>query len=706
MSNGRTKSPQRDLFDSSADDGAGIDDEAAESADYSLARVPAHARLGWRTVTIQSFGQAGNIGLLMLGTLLGSAFGFATGLMMLLIGLGIQAITLIAMGAIGAREGIATTVLTRWTGLGRYGSALLGMVLATCVIGWFIVLNSTIAGGFALVTGGPKWIWALGIGTVFTLVVMFGFGLMARTATVTAPAFLALTAYFVVITVTEKGFASVVATGPFGPKMTTAAAVTAVVAVWLTGIVVQPDMTRFVKAPADVVRVTLFGTILGQLLIGGSGVVLAAATRSGDVIGIITTGSVLLGMTFLITATANIQNLNLYVATLSLANAVDTLFSWRPRPSMITLTVGLSAAGVSALGVLNTLDTFLNLLGGVLPPVVGIVLAEYYVVRRWSVHLDRTRHSGRLPQNAPGWVVTSLIVWVTASTVGFTVTVGIPVINALVTAFVLAVFSGLVMRTLTRLTGIGGLTDQQMFVIDIEMPGGGLAPIGTFGLDPDSGELVEMSRPDDSRHRKATELLVRLTNGTIEGRRPDVIGAVKIRTEITDRWPNQDGAPLVTVRFNWATPNGATPAPRHATGRHQLPTHPTPEETTIATYEAISSGFTWRQNPNQLRHSPHTGVDQVESVRDSGPRRTSTFRNGGPPRDHGSPRSSMVRDNSNDTGTHHRPVRRVDTWQGRIDHHQPSGRHNTPAAHTSPHQPPMVSPGADLFGWFGGDRRD
>lgn len=711
-------------------------DEANESADYSLTRVPASARLPWHTITIQSFGQAGNIGLLMLGISLGSSFGFSTAVTLLAAGLAIQAVTLIAMGAMGTREGIATTVLTRWTGLGRHGSALLGAVLATSVVGWFIVLNGTVAAGFSQVVGGPKWIWALVVGGAFTLVVMFGFGLMARTATVTAPAFLALTAYLVITEVGRKGFDAVISQQAFGSKTTVAAAITSVVAIWLTGIIVQPDMTRFARNTADVVKVTLFGTILGQFLICTAGVLLAAATKNADVVGIVTASSAILGVIFLITATANIQNLNLYVATLSLANAVDTWFGWRPKAALISLTVGLISASVSALGILSNLDQFLNLLGGLLPPVVGIMLAEYYVVRRWNAALERTRDSGMLPVETPGWVVSSLVVWVISSTIGFTVTDGIPVLNALLSAFVLAVISGGVMRALTRLTGIGGLSPaEQVFAIDIEVPDGARLPVGAFQINPESGGLVEVARPERGRHQNATELLVRLTNGAVDGRPPQVIGAIKIRTETNGPWPNKDGSPLVALRFDWARPDtGPARGPRAVAP-------PSAEETTAVAHEAISNSAPWR---HARRGEPFTG-GRLEPVGDSGPRRLPP---GAPANGYGAqrPRPPATPPGGGGPGVDataspaYRPVRQVDSWHGqpsqRFEPVRDSGPRPVPGAQPAPARtagnryvdpasnprnpyvgPPPVdrqAPGLDdppaartspnLFGWFGGNR--
>ncbi|MCK2243485.1 MULTISPECIES: cytosine permease [unclassified Crossiella] len=404
--------------------------------DYTLRRVPPAARHGWRTVAVQSFGQAGNIGLLMLGALLGLSLGFWPAAGVLVLGLAIQTAALLAMGIMGMREGLATTVLTRWTGLGRYGSAILGLVLACCVTGWFGVLNTVVAQGFHTIVGGPRWIWALATGAAITVIVMFGFTVMARTAAVTAPAFLALAGYLALTQLWDRPLAE-----PTG-ALSVPAGVTAVVGVWIIGIVVAPDITRFTRDRADVVRLTLFGTVLGQLLIGLCGIALALAFHTTDVVTIVTAGSGFLGIAVLITATANIQNLNLYVGTLSLANALDTLFGRRPSPRLLTLGMGLLGAIASATGLLSTVEGLLAVLAGVLPPVVGIATAEYYLVRRWRPLLEHSRPSDNLPRHAPAWLPGALLIWLATAAIGLLVPWGIPALNALLSAFGLTVLAG------------------------------------------------------------------------------------------------------------------------------------------------------------------------------------------------------------------------------------------------------------------------
>ena len=54
-----------------------------------------------------------------------------------------------ALGTAAAREGLSTSLLSRWTGFGKVGSALFGGVVAISMVGWFGVQNAVFGQGMA-----------------------------------------------------------------------------------------------------------------------------------------------------------------------------------------------------------------------------------------------------------------------------------------------------------------------------------------------------------------------------------------------------------------------------------------------------------------------------------------------------------------------------------------------------------------------------
>jgi cytosine permease len=84
-------------------------------------------------------------------------------------------------------------------------------------------------------------------------------------------------------------------------------------------------------------------------------------------------------------------------------------------------------------------------LGVAMPPIAGIMVAEYFIVRRWRPALDEARAAGRLPETEPGWVPATLVIWVGAAVLGWWtehIQFGIPALTSLAVAGVAYVVAG------------------------------------------------------------------------------------------------------------------------------------------------------------------------------------------------------------------------------------------------------------------------
>ncbi|WP_031334132.1 cytosine permease, partial [Saccharopolyspora erythraea] len=94
--------------------------------DYALTRVPDRARYSWWSVAVQRFGQVSALSQFLLGATLGFGMDFWQALLALTLGAVVLELVAILVGVIGVREGLSTSMLARWTGFGRAGSALIG----------------------------------------------------------------------------------------------------------------------------------------------------------------------------------------------------------------------------------------------------------------------------------------------------------------------------------------------------------------------------------------------------------------------------------------------------------------------------------------------------------------------------------------------------------------------------------------------------
>ncbi|CAL9278457.1 Cytosine permease [Streptomyces sp. SudanB25_2051] len=415
--------------------GQPVGDGAAD--DYSLTPVPEAARRSWFSVAVQRFGQVSSFQQFMVGAVLGYGMTFTDALIAITVGSVMLEVVTILLGVAGVREGVSTSVLARWSGFGRKGSAAVGMLVALSLAGWFGVQNGVFAQGMHDLAGwAPEWVWALVGGALVTAVSVCGFTAMAWTAYLTVPAFLLLAGWSVVDTLVGHSLRELLTGAPPGPVMSLAEGTTLVAGAFILGALMTPDMTRFNRRPSDVVKQTLLGVTLGEYVIGLTAVMLGHAARTADVVGIITTSSGVLGTLILTTAILKINDWNLYSSALAAVNSADVLLGRRVGRRGVTLVIGVAGTALSAVGIVDGFTGFLETIGVLAPPVAGIIIAEYYVVRRYRAGLELARRTGRPPEGIPDWLPLSLVCWSVGTLAGAFLDAGIPAINAVLAAFV------------------------------------------------------------------------------------------------------------------------------------------------------------------------------------------------------------------------------------------------------------------------------
>src|SRR5205807_995451 len=121
--------------------------------DYALARVPEESRYSWLSVATQRFGQLSALTQFLLGATLGFGLPFWQAFLAFTLGAVVLEVVAIAIGVIGQREGLSTSVLARWTGFGQGGSAVVGLVIGLSATGWFGVQSQLAGGSLAAVLG-------------------------------------------------------------------------------------------------------------------------------------------------------------------------------------------------------------------------------------------------------------------------------------------------------------------------------------------------------------------------------------------------------------------------------------------------------------------------------------------------------------------------------------------------------------------------
>lgn len=417
---------------------------SAHADDYALARVPATARKHWFGIAVQRFGQVSALSQFLLGATLGYSMSFADALWSILFGSIVVELIMCLVGIIAQREGLNTALLARWTGFGEVGASLVGLAVAISLIGWFGIQSAVSADSLEALMPGvfPTWAWSLIMGLVVTAICAFGFIGMQWIANVTVPLFLILVGWSVIGELSRHDLGSLFSAVPAGPSMSVVDGTALVAGGIIVGAIITGDMTRFNRSAADVVKQTVVGTTLGEFVIGLAGVLLALAARTGDIVAIITSSVGSIGLLIVVTGTLKINDWNLYSSALGVVNFVSTTFRRGLNRRWTTIVLGVVGTLLGAFGILGQFTSFLSLLGVAFPPIAGIMVAEYFIVRRWRGDLEASRAAGTLPATAPRVVPATLIIWAISAVVGYVVTWGIPPVLSLVLAIALYTIAG------------------------------------------------------------------------------------------------------------------------------------------------------------------------------------------------------------------------------------------------------------------------
>ncbi|GMA39174.1 purine-cytosine permease family protein [Mobilicoccus caccae] len=412
--------------------------------DHALGRVPRSARRHWFGIAVQRFGQVSALSQFLLGATLGFSMTFRDAAIAFLLGSIVLEIVICVVGIIGQREGLQTSLLARWTGFGEVGSSIVGVAIAISLIGWFGIQSAISAESLESLMPGvlPVWAWSVIFGLLVTAIVAFGFMGMQWLANVTVPLFLLLVGWSITTELRQHSLVDLMTQAPPGPPMSIAAGTGLVAGGFIVGAIITADMTRFNRSAPDVIKQTVVGITLGEFVIGMSGVLLAHAAGTGNIVAIVTSSVGFVGLLVIVTGTLKINDWNLYSSVLGLVNFVSTVFDRALPRAATTVVIGIVGTLLAAFGILGGFVPFLVALSAAFPPIAGIMVAEYFVVKRFRPQLDATRAGEALPATAPRVVPATLVIWAASSLIGYFVTWGIPSITALVLAFVLYVVAG------------------------------------------------------------------------------------------------------------------------------------------------------------------------------------------------------------------------------------------------------------------------
>ena len=120
--------------------------EPIRDSDYTLSRVPAEAKQPFWRILVIRIGSIGCVSQLVLGASLGYGMSFWGAFWATMLGSVLLQVISWALGTAAAREGLSTSLLSRWTGFGKMGSAIFGGVTMGAGLGMVVRAGATTGG--------------------------------------------------------------------------------------------------------------------------------------------------------------------------------------------------------------------------------------------------------------------------------------------------------------------------------------------------------------------------------------------------------------------------------------------------------------------------------------------------------------------------------------------------------------------------------
>lgn len=379
-------------------------------AESPLTETPLSQRKGFFPIALVLFSFTFFTGTMFAGGKIGVAFEFTDILWIVAIGnllLGAYAATL---GFISARSGLNTVLMGRFC-FGNWGSKLSDFILGFAELGWFAWGTATLAISLGKILGFSDSLliplmMLFGLG--FSITAIVGFKGLEYLSRVSIPLmFILLVTSIVLATKEIGGWTGLTSVQPT-ETLTLATAITMVFGTFASGATQITNWTRMSKSGKIAIWACLVSFVIGNGLMVLAGAWMAIVYQQPDIVEVL----VLQGLSI---AAVVMLCLNLWTiqgpAIYSVSTAACHMVRSERRKTMV-LVAAVAGIILAAAGMYELLIPFLLLLGAIIPPLGGVIMADYWI-----------RHKGKYPllaeANIPNFNWIGLIAYFTGAIVAY-----------------------------------------------------------------------------------------------------------------------------------------------------------------------------------------------------------------------------------------------------------------------------------------------
>lgn len=438
------------------------DNKAAKKQDKGISQILPEEKRAWPGIAFIWIGTMICIPMLMVGGIFASALTVPSILLVTVVGFAVCCLLMTLGGIVGSDLGLNST-MTSTRAFGMTGANFtMALVIFIAEAGWFAVQTATCALAFNVLmeifgVTFPFWLSCVIWGAVMCITAVYGVRWMTILNYIAVPLLLILCIYGAYHSINVAGWEAISNTVTTN-AMALPAAISTVIGLFALGATCNSDYTRYCRSRADVIKATVLGVLPAATIMIMVGAIMALGTGSYDVTNMFAgLGLPLLSMLVLVLATWTTNTGNAYMSGLAACKMFSIKDKHRP---VVTLIVGVIGIIMAIMGLADFLNTYISIIGAVVPPIMGIIIADYWVICKGNKNLWN-------PKKGINWV--GIMAWVLGGGFALIETLGIltvfsPALDGVIIAFIAYVILYKLLGN-TSLAGQGDITIEEATAI-------------------------------------------------------------------------------------------------------------------------------------------------------------------------------------------------------------------------------------------------
>jgi cytosine permease len=401
--------------------------QSQANEDYPLSAVPLEARKSFWSLAPLLMGFTLYSGTLFAGGLVGPAYRFFPDLVgLIIIGNLILGVYAAALSYIAANTGLSTVLMARFS-FGSIGSRWVDFILGFTQIGWYAwgsALMAELANKLLGIPTGWNWLIILFFTYFFCSTAYIGYRAMDWLSRIAVPAMLILMFWSLAIALGKAGgYDGLQAIVP-SKQLGIGEALTIIVGTFVSGGTQATNWSRFAKNGKTAAISTLAAFFFANGFLIFCGAFGALVYSNEDIVQVMALQGLLFwGLVLLFLNMWTTQDNTIYAFSVAGAH----MFRTNKRTAFVL--GGATVALVLAWGgIYNMLIPYLILLGTFIPPIGGVVMADYWL-----------RHQGEFPsleERQPAFNWAGIIAYALASAIAY-IAPGVKPVNGIITAVIL-----------------------------------------------------------------------------------------------------------------------------------------------------------------------------------------------------------------------------------------------------------------------------